>query len=155
VRYRNSVFHDVLKHVPWGVFAGLVSEHKTDKHVRRLSTKNQFIALLYGQASGTTSFREIVGGLESRAARPWQMPMRCGRTPDSATCFPPWPGRSSAGYAGKWGRRRTWLILHVSAGLGIKPDTRGSGPAMTARQGETSVSHEGQEPGNDSDWPRF
>lgn len=69
MRHQNSVFHDVLKHVPWGVFDGLVGEHKADKHVRRLSTKSQFIALLYGQLSGAASLREIVGGMASHAVR--------------------------------------------------------------------------------------
>ena len=69
MRHQNSVFHDVLKHGPWDVFDGLVAAHKADKHVRRLSTKSQFIALLYGQLSGAVSLREIVGGLESHAAR--------------------------------------------------------------------------------------
>src|SRR5512138_3275281 len=69
VRHQNSVFHDVLKHVPWGTFDKLVAKHEADKHVRRVPTKSQFIALLYGQLSGTTSLREIVGGLESHAAR--------------------------------------------------------------------------------------
>lgn len=67
MRHQNSVFHDLLKHVPWGVFDQLVAEHKADKHVRRLPTKSQFIALLYGQFSGAASLREIVGGLESHA----------------------------------------------------------------------------------------
>ncbi|HMA14514.1 MAG TPA: IS4 family transposase [Kiloniellaceae bacterium] len=69
MRHQNSVFHDVLKHVPWGTFDKLVAKHEADKHVRRVPTKSQFIALLYGQLSGTTSLREIVGGLESHAAR--------------------------------------------------------------------------------------
>ncbi len=69
MRHQNSVLHDLLKQVPWGVFEQLVSEHEADKHVRRLSSKSQFIALLYGQLSGASSLREIVGGLESHAAR--------------------------------------------------------------------------------------
>lgn len=69
MRHQNSVLHDLLKQVPWGVFEQLVSDHEADKHVRRLSTKSQFIALLYGQLSGASSLREIVGGLESHAAR--------------------------------------------------------------------------------------
>jgi hypothetical protein len=69
VRHDNSVFHDLLKRVAWGRFDRLVDEHGADKHVRRLSTKTQFIALLYGQLSGAVSLREIVGGLESHAAR--------------------------------------------------------------------------------------
>lgn len=69
MRHQNSVFHDVLKQVPWSTFDKLVAEHAADKHVRRLATKSQFIALLYGQLSGATSLREIIGGLESHAAR--------------------------------------------------------------------------------------
>ncbi len=69
MRHQNSVFHDVLKRVPWGVFDELVAEHQADKHVRQLPTKGQFVALLYGQLSGAASLREIVGGLESHAAR--------------------------------------------------------------------------------------
>jgi len=69
VRHQNSVFHDLVKRVPWGDFERLVAEHNADKHVRRLPTKSQFIALLYGQLSGAVSLREIVGGLESHTAR--------------------------------------------------------------------------------------
>ena len=69
MRHQNSVFHDLLKRVPWDIFTGLVCEHGSDKHVRRLSTKDQFIALLYGQLSSGESLREITGGLESHSAR--------------------------------------------------------------------------------------
>ncbi|TAY77389.1 DUF4372 domain-containing protein, partial [Rhizobium ruizarguesonis] len=56
-----------MKRIPWSVFDRLVDEHGADKHVRRLSTKDQFIALLYGQLAGAVSLREITGGLESHA----------------------------------------------------------------------------------------
>lgn len=69
MRHHNSVFHDLLKHVPWDVFDRLVAQHGADWRVRRLPTKSQFIALLYGQLSGASSLREIVGGLESHSAR--------------------------------------------------------------------------------------
>lgn len=69
MRHYNSVLHDLLKRLPWAEFERLVGEHQADKQVRRLSTKSQFVALLYGQLSGATSLREIVGGLESHAAR--------------------------------------------------------------------------------------
>ncbi len=67
--HKNSVFHGVLKHVPWGTFERLVEAHRADARVRRLTTKSQFIALLYGQFAGASSLREIVTGLESHAAR--------------------------------------------------------------------------------------
>jgi IS4 transposase len=69
MRHHNSVFHAVLKHVPWHEFDRLVETHGTDARVRRLTTKSQFVALLYGQLSGASSLREIVTGLASHAAR--------------------------------------------------------------------------------------
>src|SRR6201989_219952 len=69
MQHQNSVFHSVLKHVPWDLFDRLVDEHKADARVRRLTTKGQFVALLYGQLSGASGLREIVTGLSSHAAR--------------------------------------------------------------------------------------
>jgi hypothetical protein len=69
VRHQNSVFHDLLKRVPWAVLERLAAEHMADHRVRRLTTKSHLIALLYGQLSGAASLRELVGGLESHAAR--------------------------------------------------------------------------------------
>jgi hypothetical protein len=69
VRHQNSVFHDLLKRIPWHDFERLVTEHGADRRVRRLSTKSQLVALLYGQLSGAVSLREITGGLESHVAR--------------------------------------------------------------------------------------
>ena len=67
--HQNSVFHGLLKHVPWHRFDRLVEDHGADARVRRLSTKGQFIALLYGQLSGAVSLREIVTGLSSHSMR--------------------------------------------------------------------------------------
>lgn len=69
MRHHNSVFHDLLKRVPWAEFERLVAAHHADRRVRRMPTKSQFIALLYGQLCGAVSLREIVAGLESHAAR--------------------------------------------------------------------------------------
>jgi len=69
MRHHNSVFHEVLKHVPWDVFDRLVAVHGADRRVRRLTTKSQFVALLYGQLEGAVSLREIEAGLESHQSR--------------------------------------------------------------------------------------
>src|SRR6202163_4521802 len=69
MRHENSVFHGLLKHVPWHRFDSLVEDHGADARGRRLSTKSQLVALLYGQLSGASSLREIVMGLSSHAAR--------------------------------------------------------------------------------------
>ena len=76
MQHHNSVFHTLLKHVRWAEFDRLVERHGTDARVRRLTTKSQFIALLYGQLSGATSLREIVGGLKSHAARLYHLGAR-------------------------------------------------------------------------------
>lgn len=65
----NSVFHGLLKHLRWGEFDRLVAVHQTDSRVRRLTTKSQLVALLYGQLAGAASLREIVAGLQSHQAR--------------------------------------------------------------------------------------
>ena len=69
MRHHNSVFHQVQKQVPWGVFDRLVQKHKSDHRVRRVSTKTQFLALLFGQLSGAVSLREIEAGLMSQSSR--------------------------------------------------------------------------------------
>ena len=67
--HHNTVFRDVLKLVPWHRFEALVEEHDADARVRRLSTKAQLVALLYGQLSGASGLRETVTGLSSHTAR--------------------------------------------------------------------------------------
>lgn len=67
--HHNTVFRDILKLVPWHRFEALVEEHDADARVRRLPTKVQFMALLYGQLTGASSLREIVTGLSSHEAR--------------------------------------------------------------------------------------
>jgi hypothetical protein len=69
MRHQNSVFHSVLKQVPWHRFDRLVDEHRADKHVRTLTTKGQLIALIYAQLSGAQSLREIEAALTSHASK--------------------------------------------------------------------------------------
>lgn len=67
--HHNTVMQQILKYVPWSEFEQLVDEHDADKRIRRLSTKSQFVTLLYGQLSGAVSLREIVSGLQSHRMR--------------------------------------------------------------------------------------
>ena len=69
MQHQNSVFHRLLKHVPWHRFDALVEEHGSDRCVRKLSTKGQLASLLYGQLSGACGLRSIVTGLSSHGAR--------------------------------------------------------------------------------------
>jgi IS4 transposase len=76
MRHQNSVFHGLLKHLPWGEFDRLVAAHGTDWRVRRLTTKSQLVALLYGQLTGAASLRDIVSGLQSHQARLYHLGAR-------------------------------------------------------------------------------
>ena len=69
MRHHNTVFHAVLKHVPWHALDRLVHEFKANKKVRRLTTQDQFIALLYAQLAGSESLRAIVASFESHASK--------------------------------------------------------------------------------------
>ena len=69
MRHQNSVFHDVLKLIPWTVFDRLVEEHGSDELVRKFKTRHQFIALVYGQLAGAGSLREIEATMASHQAR--------------------------------------------------------------------------------------
>ncbi len=69
MRHQNSVFHSLTKHVPGAKFEQIVEKYGADRLVRKLTTKRHFIALLYGQLSGSTSLREIVTGMASHETR--------------------------------------------------------------------------------------
>ena len=67
--HHNSVFHDLLKHVPWHRLGQIVEKRSADELSRKLGSKRHLIALLYGQFSGATSLREIVTGMASHETR--------------------------------------------------------------------------------------
>ena len=69
MRHHNTVFHAVLSFVPWHVLDRLVDELAANKRVRRLTTQNQFIALLYAQLAGSESLRTIEANFESHASK--------------------------------------------------------------------------------------
>lgn len=69
MQHQNTVLHQLLQYVPWSEFDRLVDDYEADKHVRRLTTKSQFVAMLYAQLSGSAGLREIETGLQSCGAR--------------------------------------------------------------------------------------
>ena len=69
MRHHNTVFHTVLKLVPWHALDRLVDKFKANKKARRLTTQNQFIALLYAQLAGCESLRAIEAGFASHATK--------------------------------------------------------------------------------------
>jgi Transposase DDE domain/Domain of unknown function (DUF4372) len=69
VRHTNSVFHDLLKLVPWTTFDKLVEELGTDEAVRRFTTRHQLLVLLFAQFGGASSLREVEAVMASHQAR--------------------------------------------------------------------------------------
>jgi IS4 transposase len=69
MRHQNSVFHSLLKHVPWQVFSRLVDKYGADARTRTLRTKSQFVAMLYSQFDGSMSLRGIEAALSSHQVR--------------------------------------------------------------------------------------
>lgn len=67
--HQNSVFHGLLKYIPWHFVERSVEKHGADALSRKLDTKRHLIGLLFGQLSGASSLREIVTGLESHETR--------------------------------------------------------------------------------------
>lgn len=69
MRHHKSLFHQLLQFVPWSTFDRLVEHHRAAHRVRRLTTKSQLIALMYGQLAGAQSLREIELGMASHVRR--------------------------------------------------------------------------------------
>jgi len=65
--HQNSVFHSLLKHVPWALFESILAAHAADRDGRELTGKTHLIAMLYAQLSGAAGLREIEIGLASHA----------------------------------------------------------------------------------------
>jgi hypothetical protein len=60
--YANTIFNQLLTFIPKQHFNAFVGQHDADKYVKRLTTWNQFIVLLYAQATGKESLRDIQTG---------------------------------------------------------------------------------------------
>ena len=88
MRHHNTLMHDILKPMPWGAFNRLVEKHKADKHVRKLSTKNQLIALVHAQLSGATSLREIETTMSSHHARLYHLGLAAPKRSTLASALP-------------------------------------------------------------------
>jgi len=80
VPHHNSVFHAMLKHLPWDELDAAVARHDAADCVRGFSFKSQVVAMLYAQVSGAASLRHVLGGLHSHANRLYHLgaapPMR-------------------------------------------------------------------------------
>jgi hypothetical protein len=138
--HENSVFHGILKHVPWDAFETLVRAHGADAGVRRLTTKGQFVALLYGQLSGASSLREIETGLKSHDARLYHVG---GRAPRRSTLADANAHRPSAVFSEMFGvmlkqvgrglRRKLADVTYLIDSTGLRLDSRSGWAHFSAK----------------------
>jgi hypothetical protein len=69
VPHQNTVFRQLVSHLPWAELDGLVEEHQADKGVRQFRTRDMLLTLLFAQVSKAESLRDIVSLLQSQEAR--------------------------------------------------------------------------------------
>jgi len=61
--YSNTIFNQLLNFLPKHKFNQFVGQHQSDRYTKRLTTWNQLVAMIYAQATGKDSLREIETGL--------------------------------------------------------------------------------------------
>jgi hypothetical protein len=97
VRHQNSLFHNLLKLIPWSEFDRLVDHHGSDELVRKFTTRHQLIGLLFGQFAGAGSLREIEATMGSHQSRLYRLG---GRVPRRSTFADANRSRSPLVFAG-------------------------------------------------------
>jgi hypothetical protein len=67
--HSNTLMNQLLVHIPRHDFQSLVSQWNGDRYVKRFTTWNQFVTLLYAQAADKKSLRDIQNGLHLQAGK--------------------------------------------------------------------------------------
>lgn len=65
----TSLFSQVLSLIDRNEFSRSVKRHEAEKHAKGFSSWDQFVSMLFCQAAGADSLREITGGLASAAGK--------------------------------------------------------------------------------------
>lgn len=154
MRHMNTVFRDVLKLVPWLIFDRLVERHGSDEFVRKLTTRHQLIAFLYGQFAGANSLREIVTALQSHRVRLYHVG---GKVPARSTLsdanrdrsYEPFSGLfvHMLGVAAKGVRRKIGEAVRLIDSTGLRLSGVGAGWAQFSAEVCGAKAHIGYDPG--------
>ena len=62
MNYSNTIFNQLLSFLPKYQFNQFVGQHNGDKYIKKMTSWNQFVLLLYAQATGKKSLRDIETG---------------------------------------------------------------------------------------------
>ncbi len=99
--HQNSVFHSVLKHVPWPGFDRLVDEYNADKRCAHADDEGPIHrTALRAACPGAQSLREIEAGLESHSAKLYHLGAREVARATLADANAPRPWRCLAACSG-------------------------------------------------------
>src|SRR3989344_5811618 len=64
--HSTTIFNQILAFVPKDRLRRFVGQHQADRYVKKMTVWNQFIVLMYAQATGKDSLREIETGLRTQ-----------------------------------------------------------------------------------------
>lgn len=64
--HTNTIFHQILQFIPKDRFASFVGQHNADRYAKSCTAWNQFTVLMYAQATGKDSLRDIETGLRTQ-----------------------------------------------------------------------------------------
>ena len=74
--YEPTVFNQLFNFIPRHVFDKSVRRLAADRYTKRFSAWQQFLLLLYAQASGKQTLREITGGLQVNSSRLYHLGLK-------------------------------------------------------------------------------
>lgn len=66
MHHKDTLFSQIIKHIPRYKFDSIVEQYGGDRRVRKLSCWTQFMSLLYGQFTGRKSLRDIESNLNAQ-----------------------------------------------------------------------------------------
>lgn len=65
MNYSNTIFNQLLNFLPKYKFNQYVGQHEGDRYVKKMTSWNQFVILMYAQSTGKDSLREIETGFNT------------------------------------------------------------------------------------------
>jgi hypothetical protein len=74
--YKPTVFNQLFNFIPRHVFEKSVKVHQADRYAKTFKAWQQFLLLLYAQATGKQSLRDIVGGLQLHNSKLYHLGLR-------------------------------------------------------------------------------
>jgi Domain of unknown function (DUF4372)/Transposase DDE domain len=75
MRHYNTLLNELLTHIPRYQFEKLTETYKSDLYVKSFDSWSQFVTLLYAQASGKSSLRDIQNAMAAQDSKLYHLGM--------------------------------------------------------------------------------